>query len=113
MRIAGMGVDGNVRAFFGHEASGGKFTKNPLLDFRFTLRAIFANASGGKLEGFGDDTVDLLGGVEVRFELFWRPDSFVFLNEVGGADNFYASGANEFDRARIHHGDVRNLVLRR
>src|SRR5204862_3533278 len=69
MRIAGVGVDGDVGAFFGPEPGSGELLQNPLLQTVLRLRLAFANAARGELERLGDDAVDMFGGVKMRFEL--------------------------------------------
>ena len=38
-------------------------------------------------------------------------DGFKLDDEVGGADDLLADGAEEFDGARIDHGDVHDVVV--
>ena len=52
-------------------------------------------------------------GDGVGGDLVGGEDGFKLADEVGGADDLFAEGAEEFDGAGIDHGDVHDVVVGR
>ena len=109
--VAGVGVDGDVGAFVGVQASGGEFGQNPLLQIEFGERSFLAHGFAACSNAPLDDAVDGFARFFVGAELRVGPAGFVFLHQVGGADDFDAGGAHRFDGAGVDHGDVGDGVF--
>lgn len=112
MRVAGVLIDGYVRAFFGDDSGFVEFAQHKLLQIVFGDGLLLLDGVGGVFEGLPDDAIDGAACGGVRFELRAGPTGFIFLHEIGGGDDFGTETAHEFDGSGIDHGDIGNGIFR-
>ena len=72
-----------------------------------------AQAAGDLAPALGEDGVDGALGDGVAGDLLGGEDGFKLADEVGGADDLLAEGAQELDGAGVDHGDVHDGVVGR
>ena len=95
MRIAGVRADGNVWPLLGNDSSAVKLLEYPDLQIIFRERLFLANVLRGVLEGFPHDAIDSRARCEMRIQLCIGPASFVFLDQVRGADDLGSRAAHQ------------------
>src|ERR1019366_4928185 len=112
-----VGIDADVGAVFPDETSAAHGFAEPLdvvelgVGCGAALRR--AEAASDLLPSFGEEGVDGLLCDGMGGDLVGGEDGFELADEVGGADDVLAEGAEEIDGTGIDHGDVHDVVVGR
>ena len=118
MLVRGVGVDADVGTVFPDEtlAANGFTQPDDHVVFGEALDAIEPEG-GRRWRAISDQAatndVDFTLRSGVAGDLIGGEDSFKLADEIGGADDFFAERAQEFDRSGIDHGDVHDVVVGR
>jgi hypothetical protein len=110
--VGGVGADGDVGAVLGDHASLCDSALEEFDDGEFVSAAVGADAGADLAPAFGEDVVEAALGFVVGGDLGFGEDGFEVADQVGGRDDVFFEGAEEFYCARVDERDVHDGVAR-
>ena len=113
MRIGRVFVDGDDRTVFPVHAVGAHQVVHEALDLHLARRAAGLDAAGDFLEGFVLHHLHDAAGFLVAFVVLHGQMRLEASDQVAARHHLDAEAPDQFDRARVHDGDVGNVVFRR
>ena len=112
MGVGGVGAGAAVGTVVGPEAGLLDFGVEELDHVEFGEGGSGSDAVADEPPAGGEDGVEAALGFEVGVDLLLGEDGLELTDEVGGGDDVFAHGADEFDGSGVDHGDVHDGVAR-